>query len=138
MKEGTSAVLLQSGLDKEWWADSMECLLLSAQHSRFTCLDGKTPYERRFGVPPERIRVNTVWSNGRISLLFLLKDSIEITSIWSDKSCQVYSLDMCCHAGRIWKGEIMVADIEELEQMDASELYARRLDAKEVLTTSER
>ena len=23
-KEGTSAVLLQSGLDNEWWADSME------------------------------------------------------------------------------------------------------------------
>ena len=28
----------------------------------------------------------------------------------------------------------MIADIEELEQMDASELYARRLNAKEVLT----
>ena len=28
----------------------------------------------------------------------------------------------------------MVADIEELEEMDASELYARRLTAKEVLT----
>ena len=25
VKEGTSAVLLQSGLDNEWWADSMEC-----------------------------------------------------------------------------------------------------------------
>ena len=25
VKVGTSAVLLQSGLDKEWWADSMEC-----------------------------------------------------------------------------------------------------------------
>ena len=25
VKEETSAVLLQSGLDKEWWADSMEC-----------------------------------------------------------------------------------------------------------------
>ena len=25
VKEGTSAVWLQSGLDKEWWADSMEC-----------------------------------------------------------------------------------------------------------------
>ena len=24
-KEGTSSVLLQSGLDNEWWADSMEC-----------------------------------------------------------------------------------------------------------------
>ena len=28
----------------------------------------------------------------------------------------------------------MVADIEELEQMDASEIYAKRLNAKEVLT----
>ena len=28
----------------------------------------------------------------------------------------------------------MVANIEELEEMDASELYARRLNAKEVLT----
>ena len=25
MKEGTSAVLLQSGLDENWWAESMEC-----------------------------------------------------------------------------------------------------------------
>ena len=25
VKEGTSAVLLQSGLDENWWADSMEC-----------------------------------------------------------------------------------------------------------------
>ena len=25
VKEGTSAVLLQSGLSYEWWADSMEC-----------------------------------------------------------------------------------------------------------------
>ena len=47
VKEGTSVVLLQSGLDGNWWADSMECYtylrniqdLLSA---------GKTPYERRF------------------------------------------------------------------------------------------
>ena len=25
VKEGTSAILLQSGLDEKWWADSMEC-----------------------------------------------------------------------------------------------------------------
>ena len=36
--------------------------------------------------------------------------------------------------GRIWKGDLMVADMEELEEMDASELHARRLIAKEVLT----
>ena len=37
-------------------------------------------------------------------------------------------------AGGIWKGDILVADIEELELMDASELHARMLNAKEVLT----
>ena len=38
------------------------------------------------------------------------------------------------YAGEIWKGGNMVADIEELEEMDASELRAKRLNAKEVLT----
>ena len=33
VKEGTSAVLLQSGLGNEWWTDSLEFLLLSAKHS---------------------------------------------------------------------------------------------------------
>ena len=42
VKEGTSAVLLQSGLNESWWADSMEC---------YTFLRKKTPYERRFGQP---------------------------------------------------------------------------------------
>ena len=32
----------------------------------------------------------------------------------------------------------MVADIKEKEEMDASELHARRLNAKEVLTPDER
>ena len=38
-------------------------------------------------------------------------------------------------AGRIWKGDTLVADIEELEEMDESEIHARRLNAKEVLTS---
>ena len=37
-------------------------------------------------------------------------------------------------AGEIWKGDILVADIEELENMDGSEIRPRRLNAKEVLT----
>ena len=40
---------------------------------------------------------------------------------------------MCVAGGRIWKEDIFVADIEELEKMDASEIHARRLIAKEVL-----
>ena len=50
IKEGTSAVLLQSGLDEKWWADSMECYY-HLRNVQDLLSDGKTPYERRFGVP---------------------------------------------------------------------------------------
>ena len=43
-------------------------------------------------------------------------------------------LGYASYAVRIWTGEIVVADIEELEEMDASELHDRWLNAKEVLT----
>ena len=36
---------------------------------------------------------------------------------------------------RTWKGDILIAEIEELETMDASEIYLRRINAKEVLIT---
>ena len=42
---------------------------------------------------------------------------------------------MHCTRGGIWKGDIMVADTEELEEMDASVFHAWRLNAKEVLTS---
>ena len=42
-------------------------------------------------------------------------------------------LGYALYAGEIWKGDIMVADIEELETMGASEIYSKRLNAKEVI-----
>ena len=50
MKEGTSAVLLQSGLGNEWWADSMECYC-NLRNIQDLLSDGKTPHERRFAMP---------------------------------------------------------------------------------------
>ena len=50
VKEGTSAVLLQSGLDENWWADSMECYTY-LRNIQDLLSDGKTPYERHFGEP---------------------------------------------------------------------------------------
>ena len=47
-------------------------------------------------------------------------------------------LGYALYAEWIWKGDIMVAYIEELEEMDASELHARRLNAKDVLTPMKR
>ena len=37
----------------------------------------------------------------------------------------------------IWKGDVLIADLEELETMDASEIYSKRLNAKEVIFPKE-
>ena len=50
VKEGTSAVLLQSGLKESSWADSMECYTYLRNVTDLLS-DGKTPCERRFGQP---------------------------------------------------------------------------------------
>ena len=50
VKEGTSAVLLQSGLSNEWSADSTECYC-HVRNIQDLLSEGKTPYERRFGIP---------------------------------------------------------------------------------------
>ena len=41
-------------------------------------------------------------------------------------------LGYALYAGGIWKGDVLIADLEELETMDASEIYSKRLNAKEV------
>ena len=41
------------------------------------------------------------------------------------------------HVGGIWKGDVLIADFEELETMDASEIYSKRLNAKEVILPRE-
>ena len=48
--------------------------------------------------------------------------------------CLGYAL----YAGGIWKGDALIADLQELETMDASEIYSKRLDAKEVIFPKEK
>ena len=38
----------------------------------------------------------------------------------------------------IWKGDVLIADLEELETMDASEIYSKRPNAKEVIFHQEK
>ena len=47
-------------------------------------------------------------------------------------------LGYALYAGEIWKGDVLVADLEELETMDASEIYSKRLNAKEVIFPKEK
>ena len=123
VKEGTSAVLLQSGLGNERWASTERCCYL--RNSQDLLSDGKTQYERGF----ERPLNGPVIPFGAMVECHLVSAT---ASIWSESLARCV-LGYALYAGGIWKGDIVVADIKELEEMDASELHARRLNAKEVL-----
>ena len=133
VKEGTSAVLLQSGLDEKWWADSME-RFSHLRNIQDLLTDGKTPYERRFGEPSKGpiIPFGSLVEYYPISA----KDQSRIHQ-FGKKVLPGLFLGFVLYAEGIWKGDIMVADIEELETMDASEIYSKRLNAKEVIFPKE-
>ena len=57
--------------------------------------------------------------------LFLRKDSQESISL-ERKSYLDCSSDTHCSRGGIWKGDVLVADLEELETMDALEIYSKK------------
>ena len=63
VKEGTSAVLLQSGLDVKSSADSMECFCY-LRHIQDLLSDEKTSCERRFGIhlKPRLSRLEQWWN----------------------------------------------------------------------------
>ena len=88
VKEGTSAALSQSGLDKEWWADSMECYCYLRNIQDLV--------SRRFGIPfngpvipcGAMVEYHPISTEGHI----------EITSIWS-KSLARYFPRFCIVCG---------------------------------------
>ena len=129
VKEGTSAVLLQSGLDENWWGDSMECYTYLRNVTDLLS-DGKTPYERRFGQPFEGSIIpfgSLVEYHPRTA-----KDQSRIPQ-FGKKVLPGLFLGYVLYAGANWKGDVLFADLEELETMDASEIYSNRLNAKEVI-----
>ena len=108
VKEGTSVVLLQSGLGNEW-ANSMECYCY-LRNIQDLLSDGKTPYERRFGMPFKRpvIPFGAMVEYHHISA----KDTSRLHQ-FGPKVLPGNSLDMHCTPGGIWKGYILIEDIEE-------------------------
>ena len=100
-------------------------LLLSAKHKDLLS-DGKTPCERPFGVP----------FNGPVFPFGAMVEYHSISTMYLSRLHQFGSrvlpgifLGCALHTGGIWKGDILVADIEELKKMDASGIHAKRLSA---------
>ena len=85
--------------------------------------DGKMPYERRFGQP----------FKGPIIPFGSLVEYYPITSKdqsrihqFGKKVLPGLFLGYALYAGGIWKGDVLIADLDELETMDASEIYSKK------------
>ena len=96
--------------------------------------DGKTPYERRFGEPIK----------GPIIPFGSLFEYYPVPAKYQSRIHRFGKevlpglfLGYALYAGEIWKGDVLIADLEELETMDASEIYSKRLNAKEVIFPKE-
>ena len=133
VKEGTSAVLLQSGLNESWWADSMECYTYLRNVTDLLS-DGKTPYERRFGQPFEG---PVIPFGSLVEYHPITAKDQSLIHQFGKKVLPGLFLGYALYAGGIWKGDVLIADLEELETMDASEIYSKRLNAKEVIFPKE-
>ena len=64
------------------------------------------------------------------------KGPVKNPSIW--KVLPGWFFGYALYAEGIWKGDVLVADLEELETMDASEIHSKRLTAKEVIFSKEK
>ena len=125
IKENTSAVLLQSGFDEKWWADSMECYCY-LRHIQDLLADGTTPHETRFGEPFKR----PIIPFGSSVEYHPFPRIISQESINLERMCSLESSsDMYCTRKGIWKGDLLIVDLVELEEMNASEIHAKRLKA---------
>ena len=97
--------------------------------------DGKTPIKRRFGQP---IRGPIIPFGSLVKYHpITAKDQSRIHQFRKKVLLGLF-FGYALYAGGIWKGDVLIADFEELETTDASEIYSKRLNAKEVIFPKQR
>ena len=92
--------------------------------------DGETPYERRFGEP---VKGPIIPFGAKVEYHPTSSKDHAIIHPFGKKVLPAIFLGCELIAGRIWNGDILIAYLEDLEKFDASEIYPRRINAKEVL-----
>ena len=130
VKEDTSAVLLQSGLNEKLLGRFHGMLFPICETFKISCLMGKLHTRDVLEKPLKR----PIIPFGSLVECYLIsaKDQSRIHQFGKEVLPGLF-LGYTLYAGRIWKGDMTVADVQELETMDASEIYSKRLDAKEVI-----
>ena len=96
--------------------------------------DGNTPYERRFGQPFEG---PSVPFGSLVQYRPITAKDQSRSQQFGKRVLLGLFFGYALYAGEIWKGDVLIAGLEELETVDASEIYSKRLNAKEVIFPKE-
>ena len=117
---------MQSSMNESWWADYTACYTCQWNVTDLLS-DGKTPCERRFGQQFKGpiIPFGSLVEYHPISA----KDQSRIHQL-RKKVVPGLFLGYALYERKIWKGDVLVADLEELETMDASDIYSKRLNVE--------
>ena len=129
-KESTSAVFVAIGFKMKVGGQILWNVTPICETSQIYYLMGRRP-------------MKDVLGNHLKDLLFHLVQPVEYHPVTAKDQSRIHQfgkkvlpglfLGYALYAGGIWKGDVLIADLEELETMDASEIYSKRLNAKEVI-----
>ena len=97
--------------------------------------DGKTPHERRFGEP---FKGPVIPFGAMLEYYTTSARDQSRLHPFGKKVMPGMFLGYASIVEGIWKGYILVADLEDLEKLHASEIYPRRINAKEVLISQKK
>ena len=92
--------------------------------------DGKTPYERRFGEP---LKGPIVPFGALVEYHPISPRDQARAHQFGKKVYRGIFLGYELIAGGIWKGDILIADLEDLEKLDASDILLEESTRKEIL-----
>ena len=115
-KEGTSTLLVHSGLDEQRWREAKARCCYSRNIQELP-VDGKTHFERKYDTP---IRGPIVPFGAEILYRPISTEDKNRLLHSAHKSSQAFLLDMPQNAGSGWTGDLRVAGAEELKDNTAS------------------
>ena len=107
----------------------MECYCY-LQNVQDPLADGKTPYGRQFGKPFKGLKIPF---GAMVDCHPVSPRDQEKIHQFGKKVLPGIFLGCELITGGIWKGDILIADLEDLEKLDTSDICPRRIKAKEVL-----
>ena len=134
VKEGTSAVLLQSGLDEKWWSDSTKCSCF-LQNVQNLLTDGKSQYERRSG---ESFKGPIKLLDALVGYLPKLRERQSTNSTIWKKLLRGILLVMLYSRVKIWEEDILITDVEELENLASSKYIFKKTKCERSLDNPKR